>query len=304
MPIASVIGLLLIAAAIAAFVVWFIQNGKAGKIKTVPFKKPSEIAQLGAGAADAKQMVSTEGQVGGHPIAAPMSGLACIYYELKVTRGYHTKSKNAQGQTTKSHGTKTVLERSEGTLFTLTDGGASVTVDCTKAPAMELKQAHRKRVNQNVLSGNVQFGSVVVTVEGIASNVAGMLLGGETTDYYEGVELVVPFVQGQKLYALGKLGPAASGNVGGNPQNPGLAIGPGGGGLMLSDKGRDGALGAAAKTAKLALIAGAVCMVGGGVTTAVGFAMGSGESSAAHEKAAAAAAPAAKPAPPPPAKKK
>jgi len=201
MPTMSVVGLVLIAAAIAAFVIWVIQNGKAGKIKTVPFKKPSEIAQQGANAADAKQMVSTEGQVAGQPIAAPMSGMACLYYELQVTRGYHTQSRNAQGQTTKSHGTKTVLERKEGTIFNLTDGAGAVAVDCTKAPAMDLKQAHRNRINQGIVPRAVQFGSVVVEVEGLASSVAGALLGGETTDYYEGVEMIVPFVQGQKLYA-------------------------------------------------------------------------------------------------------
>jgi hypothetical protein len=295
MPIASVIGLLMIAAAIAAFVVWVVQNGKAGKIKTVPFKTPSEIAKLGAGAADAKQMISTEGQVAGQPIAAPMSGLACLYYELKVTRGYHTTSKNAQGHNTKNHNTKTILERSEGTFFTLTDGSGSVGVDCTKAPSMELKQAHRKRLNQGLVSGPVQFGSVMVEVEGMASRAAGMLLGGETTDYYEGVELVVPFVQGQKLYALGKIAPTTSG----------VAIGPAGGSaVMLSDKGRAGALGAAAKMAKIALIAGAVLIVSGGATTAVGFAMGSGEGGGSHEKAASSPAAAAKPPPPAPAKKK
>jgi E3 ubiquitin ligase len=292
MPMVQIVGFLLLAAAIAAFVVWFIQNGKAGKIKTVPFKKPSEIAQQGANAGDDKQMVSTEGQVAGQPLAAPMSGMACLYYELHVTRGYHSKSKNAEGQTVKNHGTKKVLERKEGTLFTLTDGTGSVAIDCTKAPAMELKQAHRNRINQGLVPRAVQFGSITVEVEGLASNVAGALLGGETTDYYEGVEMIVPFVQGQKLYALGKLAPT----------NGALAIGPSGwGGLMLSDKGREGALGSAAKTAKLALIGGAALLLGGGVTTAVGFAMSSGEGGA-HEKSASAPAAAAKP--PPPAKKK
>jgi hypothetical protein len=291
MPVVLIVGLLLVAAAIAAFVVWVIQNGKVGKIKTVPFKKPSEIAQQGANAGDSKQMVSTEGQVAGQPLAAPMSGMACHYYELVVTRGYHTTSRNAQGQQTKSHGTKTVLERKEGSIFTLTDGAGSIGIDCTTAPSMGLKQSHRNRINQGLVPRAVQFGSVVVEVEGLASSVAGALMGGETTDYYEGVEMIVPFVQGQKLYALGKLAPTAGG----------LAIGPAGwGALMLSDQGREGALGSAAKTAKIALIGGAALLLSGGVCTAVGFAMSSSEGGA-HEKSAPAAAPAAKP---PPAKKK
>jgi E3 Ubiquitin ligase len=294
MPTVELVGFGLLAVAVAAVVVWIMQNGKAGKIKSVPFRKPSEIATQGASAGDANQMISTEGQVAGQPLAAPMSGMACLYYELHVTRGYHTKSKNAQGQTTKNHGTKTILERKEGTLFTLTDGQGSVGIDCTKAPAMGLKQAHRNRISQGIVPRAVQFGSVVVEVEGLASNMAGALLGGETTDYYEGVEMIVPFVQGQKLYALGKLAPQAGG----------LAIGPTGwSALMLSDKGREGALGAAAKNAKMALIAGAVCLVGGGVCTAVGVSMGEGGGSHEHEKSASAPA-AAKPPPAAPAKKK
>jgi len=51
---------------------------KSKKMNTVPFKKPSDIAANGAGAADAKGMVSTEGaaQLPPQPLVAPKKARA------------------------------------------------------------------------------------------------------------------------------------------------------------------------------------------------------------------------------------
>jgi len=263
MTVLQGVGILLLALGLVGLVIYLVQNSKAGKIRTVPFKKPSEIAQLGMGAGDAKQQVSTEGQMTGTPMNAPMSGKACVYYEIEVTRGSHTVSRNAQGQEVKSHNVKPVMSEKAGTVFGLGDGAGTVGVDCTRKPSIDLVQSHRNRVNVGLVPpSQVQFGNLIVQAESLAANLAGMLLGGEVTDHYDGTETIVPFVQGQKMYALGKLSQGQSG----------ITIGEAGAGsVMLSDKGRDGALGTAATMAKVAMIAGLVFLLGGAVCTVLGF---------------------------------
>lgn len=280
MPALQGIGILLVIVAVIAVIYALLQNSKAGKIKTVPFKKPSEISQAGAAAGDAKGLCSSEGQVTGQPIVAPMSGQPCVYYEIEVIRGYHKTTTNSQGHTSKTHSTKSVLDQKQGTVFGLTDGQGAVGVDCTKKPSFDLKQSHRNRVNIGlIVPGTVQFGNMTMQTEHLAANIAGVLLGGETTDYYEGVERIVPFQQGQTLYALGKLSQGPQGWQLGDPG--GLSS------LMLSDKGREGALGTAVKNAKIAFIVAAVTFVGGGVMTGVGFAMAPAETPKPAQTAAA-----------------
>jgi hypothetical protein len=288
MPTLELVGFGLIAVGIIALVIWITQNSKAGKIKSVPFKKPSEIAQAGMNAGDAKQMVSTEGKMTGQPILAPMSGKPCVYYEVTVTRGFHKPSKDAQGNPTKTHGTKSLLDKKLGSIFALGDGAGTIGVDCGDAPSMDLKESHRNRVNVGLVStGQIQFGNMQLQTESLAANLAGRLLDSEITDYYEGVERMVPFAEGQTLYALGKL----------NQTQGGLAIGGASWSrVLLSDKGREGALGTAAKNAKIAMIAGAAALVGGVACTALGFATAS-HASTTSTTAAETKAPAAKPAP-------
>jgi hypothetical protein len=279
MTILQMVGIGLVVLGIIAFFIWLTQSSKAGKIRTVPFKKPSEILQLGMGAADAKQMVSTEGAMTGQPISGAMSGKQCVYYEIEITRGYHTTSRNAQGQTTKSHSTKPVMNEKTGSIFALGDGSSAIGIDCTKAPSMDLVQSHRHRFNVGLVPPTqIQFGNLTLQTESLASAVAGLLLGSENTDYYEGVERMVPFVPNQTFYALGKLTQA--------PQ--GLKIGDGREAVMLSDKGREGALGTAARNAKLALIGGAVMLLSGTVCSVLGFVVMRPAAPPAHAAAAAA----------------
>lgn len=259
------IGILLIVLALIAFIVWFFNNRKAGKIRTVPFKRPSEIAQQGMNAGDAKQMVSCEGQVTGQPIQAPMSGQPCVYWEIDVTRGYHTTTTNSDGSTSKSHSTKSLLDQKQGTVFQLHDGQGAVGVDTTKTPSgFDLKKTHESRVNVGIIVPNqIAFGNMQLQTAALAANIAGLITGGEITDYYEGTEKIIPYQQGQTLFALGKLAQGPMGLVIGDP---GML-----GSLMLSDKGREATLGTAVKYAKIALIAGAAMAGIGVILTVVGF---------------------------------
>lgn len=263
MTILQGVGIGLLALDLFALFFFFTQNSRAGKIKSVPFKKPSEIAQQGMASGDSKQQVSTEGQMGGQPVLAPMSGKPCVYYEIEVTRGTHKISRNAQGQETRSHEVKPVMSETGGRIFMLGDGAGSIGVDCTRKPSFDLIQSHRNRFNVSLVPpSQIQFGNLTVQADSLAANVAGLLLGSETTDYYEGTERIVPFAQGQTMYALGKLTQGPSG----------LTIGDANAGaVMLSDKGRAAALGTAAKNAQLAAIAGIVFLIGGVVCTVLGF---------------------------------
>ncbi len=289
------IGILLIIIAIIAFIIYLVNNSKAGKIRSVPFRKPSEIAQQGMGAADAKQMVSCEGQMTGQPIYAPMSGQPCVFYEIEVTRHYHEMKVNSDGSTSKVTGSKSVMDQKQGTVFQLHDGQGAIGIDCTKPPSTDLKTTHSSKVNIGMIVPNeIQFGHMRVQTGSLAAAIAGAILGNnEVTDAYEGREKIVPFVQGQNYYALGKLA-----------QGPmGLAIGEAGwSSLLLSDKGREATLGTAVKYAKIALIAGIVTIVLGSITTALGFILAPAEdtkaSTAASASASASAPPADSAAPP------
>jgi hypothetical protein len=77
-----------------------LQMMKGKKMGTVPFKKPSEIAQQGLQAGDAKQMVSTEGQVqpGPQKLIAPMSGQECLAYELVIERKWEKSERTENGE--------------------------------------------------------------------------------------------------------------------------------------------------------------------------------------------------------------
>ena len=59
----SVLGWFLSFLGFVGLVVGLLQMLKGKKMNSVPFRAPSQIAQLGPGAADAKGMVSTEGTV-------------------------------------------------------------------------------------------------------------------------------------------------------------------------------------------------------------------------------------------------
>jgi hypothetical protein len=271
MPALSGIGIFVLMVAVVAFVIWMLQNRKAGKIRTVPFRKPSEIAQQGPAAADAKQMVSTEGQMGGQPLVGPMSGKPCAYFEVEVKRHFHKRKTDLQGNITKEHSTKTVFEQKQGTVFQLTDGQGAVGVDCTKPPSGDLETGHSSRVNIGLVVPNeVSFGNLrMQTGSLLVANVVGALLDAEVTDHFEGMEKIVPLNPGQNAFALGKL----------QQTSTGLVIGPTGwSALLLSTKGREATLGSAVKFAKIALIAGVVLLVGGGVCTALGFVLAPADS--------------------------
>lgn len=231
-------GALLLAIGLIAGIYWFIMSRKAGKIRDVPFRKPSEIQQQGPASADAKGQVSCEGQVQGQPLVAPCSGQPCLYWEFELVRQWEKYSTDSNGNRTTSSGSTSVNTEKLGTVFTLTDGTGGVAIDLTKKPDTDLKQSHSSEIRIGMmLPGELQFGNLRTQVP--------HLPGGETVKGFKGVEKIVPFQAGQTLFALGKL---TQGQYGPTLGDMGWSS------LMLSDKGREATLGSAVKGAKIGMI--------------------------------------------------
>ena len=249
------IGSLLLAIAFIAGIYWFIMARKAGKIRDVPFRKPSEIQQQGPASADAKGQVSCEGQVQGQPLIAPASGQPCLYWEFELVRQWEKSSTDSNGNRSTSSGSTSVNTEKLGTVFTLTDGTGGVAIDCTKKPDTELKTSHSSEIRIGMLlPGELMFGNLRTQVP--------HLPGGENVKGFKGVEKIVPFQAGQTLFALGKL---SQGQYGPTLGDMGWSS------LMLSDKGREATLGSAAKGAKIGMITTAASSGIGAILLVVGL---------------------------------
>ena len=249
------IGALLLAIAFIAGIYWFIMARKAGKIRDVPFRKPSEIQQQGPASADAKGQVSCEGQVQGQPLVAPCSGQPCLYWEFELVRQWEKYSTDSNGNRTTSSGNTSVNTEKLGTVFTLTDGTGGVAIDCTKKPDSDLKTSHSSEIRIGMLlPGELQFGNLRTQVP--------HLPGGENVKGFKGVEKIVPFQAGQTLFALGKLTQGQHGPTLGDM---------GWSSLMLSDKGREATLGSAVKGAKIGMFTTAGSGVVGAILLTIGL---------------------------------
>ena len=252
------IGALLLAIAFIAGIYWFIMSRKAGKIRDVPFRKPSEIQQQGPASADAKGQVSCEGQVQGQPLIAPASGQPCLYWEFELVRQWEKSSTDSNGNRSTSTGSTSVNTEKLGTVFTLTDGTGGVAIDATKKPDTDLKTSHSSEIRIGMLlPGELQFGNLRTQVP--------HLPGGENVKGFKGVEKIVPFQAGQTLFALGKL---SQGQYGPTLGDMGWSS------LMLSDKGREATLGSAAKGAKIGMITTAASTGIGAILLIVGLVTG------------------------------
>jgi hypothetical protein len=249
------IGALLLAIAFIAGIYWFIMARKAGKIRDVPFRKPSEIQQQGPASADAKGQVSCEGQVQGQPLIAPASGQPCLYWEFELVRQWEKSSTDSNGNRSTSSGSTSVNTEKLGTVFTLTDGTGGVAIDCTKKPDSDLKTSHSSEIRIGMLlPGELMFGNLRTQVP--------HLPGGENVKGFKGVEKIVPFQAGQTLFALGKL---SQGQYGPTLGDMGWSS------LMLSDKGREATLGSAVKGAKIGMITTAASSGIGAILLVVGL---------------------------------
>ena len=183
----SVFGWFLSFVGFIGLIVGLLQMLKGKKLNSVPFRAPSQIAQLGPGAADAKGMVSTEGTVSQQGLlTAPMSGKPCLAFEITVERKYETTERTENGTETKK-GSSNIFSDYKGGVFALQDGQGTVLVDATTKPDASFEKAHTSGVNVGILGiipGTLQFGNFQMSTP--------LLTGEGRTTGFEGTEKIVP----------------------------------------------------------------------------------------------------------------
>lgn len=223
-------------------VIWGIfQKIKAGRVAGAPLAKTGDAAARGAAAAGPKGAISAQGNVVcPQPITSPVTGTACLFYELKCTATWK------EGETTR---TKEIHKEKKAAPFTIDDGSGPVAVDAREGGDFEPTKKHEETKGAgllgSIIGGEIAFGSYRFQT--------GMFAAGAK---YTVVEEVLP-VQ-QHLYACGKAEGAG-----------GAISAPSWRQLILSNKTRDELLAHATKSSKMFLIGGAATFVVGGALAAL-----------------------------------
>lgn len=246
----SVLGWFLAFVGFVGLIVGLLQMFKGKKLNSVPFRAPSQIAQLGPGAADAKGMVSTEGVVGQQGLlTAPMSGKPCLAFEITIERKYEKTERTENGtQTTK--GSSSIFSDYKGGVFALQDSQGTVLVDASVRPDASFEKSHSSGVNVGILGlipGTLQFGNFQMNTP--------LIVGEGSTTGFEGVEKIVP--PSPNLYALGALAMGPQGPIMHTPKGIGT------GKLILSSKGRASLVKSTKRNMILGYAMGGVMFVGG-----------------------------------------
>lgn len=247
----NVLGWFLAFAGFVGVIVGLLQMLKGKKMNRVPFRAPSEVAQLGPGAADAKGLVSTEGSVGEQGLlVAPMSGKPCLAYQITVERKWEKSERTENGTQTKK-GSDTVHREYKGGVFAINDGAGSLWVDAsTHEPDASFDKSFTAAINGGLLGfpGTLQFGGYSIGTPSLA-------LAEGHTKAFEGTEKIIP--PSPTLYALGQVQPTPNGPVLATPKGIGT------GKLILSNKGRASLLKATKRNMILGYALGGVLFVGG-----------------------------------------
>jgi hypothetical protein len=224
---------------------------KQKKMGNVPFKKPSEIAQQGDQAGDARGMVSTEGvaQLAPQPLVAPMSGQPCIAYEIVIERKWEKYVKGQKGME-KRTGSTNVFSEFRGSVFAIGDGQGSVFVDATKKPDSEYEKSHSSTFDIGMMiPGTLAFGQMQMNTPAVVD------LEGRTLGFIGSEKILKP---SPTMYALGQLQPGPQG---------GLALAtPKGittGSLIVHHQGREKLLGKTKRNMVLGYAIGGVLFVAG-----------------------------------------
>jgi hypothetical protein len=234
---------------LVGLIIGVLQMMKGKKMGTVPFKKPSEIAQGGMQAGDAKQMVSTEGQVqpGPQPLVAPMSGQQCLAYEITVERKWEKFERTENGEQ-KRTGSDNIHRESRGTTFQITDGAGAVFVDSSGTIDADMDKSHSSTISVGMMiPGTLAFGQMQMNTPHIH--------GEARTTAFVGTEKIVKI--SPNVYALGQLQQGSAGVMIATPKGIGT------GKLILSAKGRDALMGTTKRNMILGYAIGGALFVGG-----------------------------------------
>lgn len=149
------LGFLLLAFAVAAVVVGFLQRGKMKAILAAPFRQTAQ-ALTGA---DAKGEVSFQGAIQaaqpGQQLIAPCSGQPCVYYEIEVKQEWEKHVRTEDG-VKKNTGSDTALEHKQGSMFWVNDGSGPVAVNATESVDAKLEKAFDEKKSYGW--GDISFG--------------------------------------------------------------------------------------------------------------------------------------------------
>jgi len=236
-------GILLVVLSLLTVVYALLQRRKANKIAGAAFHKTQELAQNRA-LEGGKGLMSAEGSAQPQaPFAAPCSGQACVYFEVKVERVWEKLVKSESGYKTE-RGTSTVETQRHGTTFLLDDGSGPVVIDAREKVSAPMKESFGQ--TQNISFGDVMVGQFRAHVP--------RHTGDETVVGVKITERI--FAPTGKIFAMGKLSSGAL------TKTDGLL-----GGLELHAGGRDEILGKSAKNAKAGFIASGAMFVPGLLAT-------------------------------------
>jgi len=233
------------------------QTLKMKKMGSVPFRRASEIAQQGLGAADAKGMVSTEGHVqpGPQPLIAPMSGEPCLAYEITVERQWAKHVRTEKG-TQKKTGIDKIFSDTKGTLFQISDGAANVFVDTSGALDAHMDKSHSSSIAVSLmLPGMLTFGRLQMNTPHVFGT------DSQTTGFVGTEKIIRPSAN---VYALGQLQQGPYGPTIGTPKGIGT------GKLIVSHMGRGHLAGKTYRNVVLGYALGGVFFVGGGALGVLG----------------------------------
>ncbi len=252
----NILGWFLCAVGLVGVIFGILQMLKAKKMQTVPYRKPSEILQMGPSAADAKGLVSSEGQVQPGPLqlVAPMSGQPCLAYEITIERKWEKMVMTEKGQQKKT-GSAKVHGETRGAVFVLTDGVGQLIVDATAELDADMEKGHSSTVQIGaMIPGTLQFGQMQMHTPHSHDDT-------RTTAYVGTEKLVKPSAT---LFALGALSPGQYGLSIHTPKGMGT------GKLILSHHGREKLLGKTKRNMILGYVLGALLSVGGAVLGILG----------------------------------
>src|SRR5215472_14436950 len=154
------LGAILLIIGLIAVVIGVVFFFKMKRMAAAPFHKTGEIAQ-NPGVADAKGMISTEGQiVAQQPVRAPCSGQPCLYYEVEISREWEKMVTTQQG-TKKQTGTTKVTTNKGGAMFQLNDGSGPCNIDAREGVDADLSKTHDQKVTIGMtVPGEIVFGQM------------------------------------------------------------------------------------------------------------------------------------------------
>ena len=252
---------ILILIGIVGLIYGIMEKLKAGRVMDAPLVSTGDAASKGPQVAGNRGAISAQGGVTcQQPLISPMSGVPCLYYEIKCTATWK------DGDSEKS---KEIDKQKVAAQFAIDDGTGPVWVDAREGGDFEPSQSKSETKSTGLIAGitggDLMFGQYRVST--------GLLSIGTK---YQVEEKVLPMQQ--RLYVCGK---AAEGG--------GAITAPSWRALIMSNKTRDDLLASAMKGSKIALIVGASAMVVGIAMGVVSSMMGGGDSSSATATADSAA---------------